>query len=451
MFDRLAVICAHSSPLAPLGGKVTGGMNVYVRETTRQLARLGVGVDIFTAATPETDREIVPLAPGARLIHVEAGLHRETAADKMLIWRHAPELTQGIERFARENALEYDLIHAHYWISGWIGAQLHRLWKAPLVIMFHTLAALKNQVAHQHEHREPRLRRRQERSIISCADALVAASHHEKEMLAQEGGIGGGNIRVLPCGVDLDLFHPNGSNGTGAAAARDANRDGMVSVPPGKQLILYVGRLEPVKGLDELLGAMALLERRAPGRYHLAVVGGELRSEIRQANPYLQSLLKLCRELHLEDQVSFLGPVKHESLPVYYRRARVLAMPSRYESFGLVALEALACGLPVVASAVGGLRDFLRHGENSLLVEERSPEAFATLLERLLTDDTLHRRLAAGGLATASTLGWGLVAERLLDLYRGLVNSRYCDYEPCRLPWCPPHISPERCPIPSMG
>ncbi|MBI2760369.1 MAG: glycosyltransferase [Chloroflexi bacterium] len=396
---RIAVIAAHTSPLARLGGDKAGGLNVYVRQTAEELAGLGYPVDIFTR-DDGTQPDVVTIAPDVRVIHLEAG-PREPL-DKDAMWEYLPAFLHSLRSFKERHGLRYQTIHSHYWMSGWAGSYLQRLWDVPHVTMFHTLGEAKNR-AREAEH-EPPHRIQTERRVIATADAVVAASEHERGLLERLYDADPDRIEVIPCGVDVGTFRPLDR---GVCRGRLGLDDGPV--------LLFVGRLEPLKGVDLLVQTLPLL----PLETTLLIAGGDER-----AAEYVTELQTLARRLGVADQIRFAGSVQPDELPVYYSAADVCAVPSFYESFGLVALESMACGTPVVASRVGGLPATVRDGENGYLIPWRTPESFAEKIGDLLSDPCLHARMSRAARATAERFRWSRVAGELDMLYARLWEAR---------------------------
>jgi D-inositol-3-phosphate glycosyltransferase len=397
---RIAVISAHTSPLARLGGHKAGGMNVYVRETAIELARLGHTVDVFTR-DDGSHPEIVELAPGARVVHLSAG--PRDAVDKDGVWQHLPAFLHSLRCFKERQGLQYDLVHSHYWLSGWVGSYLQRLWDVPHVTMFHTLGAVKNR-ARDAEH-EPQHRIDAERRVVATADAVVAASAHEVDQIAELYGGDPARTAVIPCGVNLDLFGP-----LDRVKARQAL--GLNGAP----VVLFVGRLEPLKGPDLLIDMLPHLD---DGQTTLVIAGGDA-----QAADYKRDLRRRARELGVASRVRFVGAVQQDELPLYYSAADVCAIPSYYESFGLVALESMACGTPVVASKVGGLPGTVHDKVNGYLVPERTPQAFAERVGAVLADSARRRWMREAALATVERFRWSSVAAELDKLYDRLWATR---------------------------
>ena len=397
---RVAMLSVHTCPLAALGGKETGGMNVYVRETARELARMGVHVDVFTRSQNPGIPRVVELGGGARVVHLPAGA--EAPMPREAVHAHLDEFVAGVERFAQSGGLEYNLIHAHYWLSGVAGLALREAWGAPLVQMFHTLGRLKNSVAQSPAEVEPDLRIAEEARIIAGADRIVAANVVERAHLVWYYGARQDRVAVIPCGVDTELFQP-----MPRAAAKD-----LLELPSGP-LLVYVGRLQPIKGLETLLEAMTLVAPAA----RLMIIGGDADEP---ENGHAAHLRERVGALGLGERVRFLGAQPQRRLRLFYAAADATVMPSYYESFGMVALEAMACGSPVVASRVGGLTTTVQDRVTGLLVPEGDPSTLAAALDTLLGDRALQERLAAQSQRWAAEHRWPCVAEAVCRLYSEL-------------------------------
>jgi D-inositol-3-phosphate glycosyltransferase len=399
---RLAMLSVHTCPLAAPGGKETGGMNVYVRELSRELGRMGVEVDVYTRSQNPAIPRVVALGERAHVIHLTAGpespMPRERLAD------HLDEFVEGVEewRIARG---DYDLIYAHYWLSGEAGLALRARWGVPVLQMFHTLARLKNSVARSPGEIEPLRRIETETRLVRAVDRIVAANLVERDHLVRHYGAEPARIAAIPCGVDTGLFRP----GDGAAARRGLGLD-------DRPLVLYVGRIEPIKGLDILFDAVASL-RAGELPVELLVIGGDTDESRAGHEAYLR---RLIRERALGASVRFLGPQPQDVLREYYVAADVTVLPSYYESFGMVALEAMACGSPVVGSRVGGLTTTVRDGVTGYLVPEGDATALAQRLADLLTDPDARERLGREGARWAAQHRWPCVAEAICREFAAL-------------------------------
>lgn len=403
---RVAILSYHTCPVAPLGGPETGGLNVYVREMTRELAERGHQVDIFTRRAgdvPELEPPVVDGHPHARLVHIPAG--PPEYVEKSELPRYLDEFEQGVVSFAEREGISYDVVHSHYWLSGVVGARLKDRWGIPHVTMFHTLGEVKSRS--RISEWEPDERIDAEMRIVEQADCVIAAGPDERELLIRLYDAPPERIAVVPCGVNLDLFQP---------VAQDAAR-AQLGIPQDERILLFVGRVEPLKGIDILLGAAQQLEQDSDAR--VLVVGGDGSSEEGE----IAHLRRLARRLGIDERVTFLGAVEHERLPYYYSAADVCVVPSFYESFGLVALEAMACGTPVVASRVGGLAGTVRDGETGYLIPWRCPEPFAERIELLLGNEELRSAFGSAARESVERYRWSNVAEAVLDIYGELTNG----------------------------
>ena len=402
---RVAILSVHTCPLAVLGGKETGGMNVYVRELARELGRMGVRADVFTRSQNPAIPRVVTITEGVRVVHLTAG--PEAPMPRERIRDHLDEFVDGVEAFRIAGGFDYDLIHAHYWLSGAVGLVLRDRWSVPLVQMFHTLGHLKNGVARASADREPAVRIEEEARILGAVDRIVAATTVERTHLVKHYGADPARIAVIPCGVDTNLVLP----GDQAAARAALGLDDQLQ-------LLYVGRLAPIKGLETLLDAMARL-RAAGTRVHLSIVGGDADEPL---NGHEGELRARLARLDLRSAVTFVGAQPQERLRAWYVAADATVLPSHYESFGMVAMEAMACGIPVVASRVGGLQTTVRDGVTGLLVPDHDPAALAGALDRLLGDPDLRFRLGREGVQWAARHRWPCIAEAVCREYAALVE-----------------------------
>ncbi|GIW01232.1 MAG: glycosyl transferase family 1 [Roseiflexus sp.] len=413
---RIAMLSVHSSPLARLGGKEAGGMNVYVRELSREFGRRGISVDIFTRAQERTAPAIVPIDQGVRLIHVRAG--PSAPYDKNRLLDYLPEFIGRVRCFADSEDLHYDVIHSHYWVSGEAALALRRSWGAPVVHMFHTLGAMKNQVARGSEERETRQRVAVEGGILREADMIIAATPLDRAQMVWHYNADAEKIRVVPAGVDLRRFRPRDL--VEARAALDLP-------PPPHRVVLLVARIEPLKGIDALIEAGALVLQRHPawrGALTTLIVGGGGEEERAQWNAEQRRLDALRQRLDIADVVHFAGAQPQDRLPLYYAAADVVTMPSHYESFGMAALEALACGRPVIATNAGGPAFIVEDGVSGLLTPPADPVTLARHLERLLRDDAGRAAMGAAARERALRFGWEHVACDILSVYRDLLRQR---------------------------
>jgi len=405
---RIGLISVHTCPLAALGGKETGGMNVYVREVARHLGRLGLAVDVFTRSQTPGVPEVVPLGPGARVVHIEAGPQRPMPTVEIVAELAA--FIDGVEAFQRRTPGGYALLHGHYWLSGLVAVELARRWgRTPVVQMFHTLGVVKNALADDPGEWVPQARLDAEATVAGRADRIVAATSLERAELAWYCGAADDRVRTIPCGVDVDLFSPGSSAAARARLGLDA-----------EWVLLFVGRPAPVKGLEVLLQALARLKADGLARadVRLVIVGGD-RDEGRDDER--TRLRALADTLGVGAWVDFQGPKLQSALPDYYRAADLCLVPSHHETFGMAALEAMACGATVVASRVGGLATTIQSGITGVLVPPRDDVALAAAIASLLADAPRRRSLGRHATRWAQGYAWPSVARALVEVYDELV------------------------------
>ena len=406
---RIAMISMHTCPLACpqalLGGRETGGMNVYVRELSQELGRRGKSVDIFTRFQDTETNQIQYLGDDVRVIHLPAG--PLAPYDKNKLVGHVDEFTCGIEAFALQERNHYDLVHGHYWLSGLVGHSLQAKWGVPFVQMFHTLGHLKNSVAKDVSDREVDIRIDAEGQVMRWANSLIAATPLEKAQMAWYYGADASKIAEVPAGVDTGLFHPRDR-------AQVRHELGLPDLDT--PILLFVGRIERLKGIDTLLESVAVVSRTCTGRnLKVLIVGGGDQTE--DENAELRRVVELHRELNLEDQVEFVGSKPQELLPLYYAAADITVMPSHYESFGLVAVESMASGTPVIASNVGGLSYTVKDGETGFLVPEENHFALAEQVHALLKNPDLRSTMGEKATRHAQQYSWRNIASEIVDIY----------------------------------
>ena len=396
----MAVISLHTSPLAQPGSGDSGGMNVYVRETASSLAQAGVECTTYTRA----DRAGLPaevfVEPGHRVVYIEAGPHhlpKEALADIL------DEFTDGVLEHLEANG-GTDVVHANYWLSGVVAHRLKHILDVPFVSTFHTLARIKAEGGDP----EPAWRDRAEAEIVTCADAICVSCAEEERQFRRLYGDPQGRIEIVAPGVEHAFFAPGEQAGARAA----------LELPVDRPVLLFVGRIQPLKGPDVAIRALAALGR--PDAL-LLVVGGSSGAD---GDGETARAHELVDDLGVQDQVRFVPPQPHHILSTYYRAADVVLVPSRSESFGLVALEAAACGVPVVASAVGGLLSLVDDGETGFLVHGRAPEEFAKAIARVLDERALASSMSLASAARAKRYTWSFAAARLRRLYADLRVDR---------------------------
>jgi len=406
---RVAMLSVHACPLAKLGGRDSGGMNVYVRELARDLGARGIEVDVFTRWRERYDPRIQQLGPNARVIHVESGPIGYWP--KMAVYEHLDQFGEKLLEHVAAEGKRYDLVHAHYWLSAKVARTLAEHWRVPRIQMFHTLGLVKREVLDEDIDGESDVRVAIEREAVRESAAIVAASTIELAELRQLYRADPSRVAVIPCGVDPEVFKP-----VRQADAREAlGRDQC------ERLVLFVGRIEQIKGIDVLLRALGLLFQRHPDLRSdvcLLVVGGAL--DPGDDAPETEKILELRRLVHehrMEANVAFVGSRDQEQLALYYAAADVCAVPSLTESFGLVALEAMACGTPVVGTRVGGLQTLIEDGESGLLVPAGDDTALAEAIHAVLTDHRLRTHLSHGARERAERFTWSRVGQRMTELY----------------------------------
>lgn len=406
---RVAVVAYHSSPLEEPGSGDAGGMTVYVRALSEALARRRVWTDVFTRATSETPL-VTDVFPGVRVISIEAG--PRTHIDKELVGSHLAEFVAATRAFSTAHRARYDVLHSHYWQSGLAAQELRRLWGVPWVHSHHTLGRVKNARLAPGDSAEPESRLSGEASVVSSADMLIASTEEDWHQLSCLYGAPHDRIRLIYPGVDHTSFRPGN---------RMASREAL-GIRKKDAVILYAGRIQPLKGIDLALRAVEELVPALDRPVAFLVVGG---ASGRVGDEELARLRDLSLELGLRDNVRFLGPKPHSSLPDYYRAADVAVVCSHSESFGLAALEAHACGTPVVATRVGGVAHVVRDGETGFVIGTRDPSEIAARLKTLLADDELRSRMGEAAAARANAFSWDRTAREFLDLYECLITADF--------------------------
>lgn len=403
------MLSVHACPLAKLGGRDSGGMNVYVRELARELGRRGIEVDVFTRWREKDDPRIQSLGENARAVHIPSGPMGYWP--KMDVYEHLDEFTQKVAEHVAREGRTYDLIHSHYWLSAEVARTLAPLWRVPRVQMFHTLGLVKREVMDEDIDGESDVRIAIEREAVRDSAAVTAASEIEVGELLDLYGADRAKLEIIPCGVDPNVFRPMRQMDAREALGRDQC----------ERIVLFVGRIEQIKGIDVLLRALGLLFFRHPEFRNdlcLLVVGGAL--DPGDDSPETEKVTELRRLVHqhrMEANVSFVGSLDQQRLALFYAAADVCAVPSLTESFGLVALEAMACGTPVVGTRVGGLQTLIEHGESGLLVPAGDYQALAESIAQVLSDPRLRMHLAHGARDRAEHYTWRNVGDKVEALY----------------------------------
>jgi D-inositol-3-phosphate glycosyltransferase len=404
---RLAVLSMHTSPLAQPGTGDGGGMNVYVRELTSALARAGVECDVFTRAWSDELPPTATVEPGFRVHHVPAGPPEPVAKEELPTY--VDEFADGVGKLVESlgASLPFDALHANYWLSGVAGHAVKHRFSLPLVSTFHTLDRVKAEASPEEVEHDAFVRRAEvEAEVIHCSDTVLASCSVEAEQITHLYHADATRIRIVAPGVDHAFFGP----GYRPRARR------AIGAPDAGPLLLFVGRIQPLKGVEVAVRTLDAL-RSDHADAHLVVVGGP-------SGPHgeaeLARLHGLVDALGLVDAVTFVPPQPHELLSTFYRAADVCLVPSRSESFGLVALEAAACGTPVVASEVGGLQTLIDHGRTGYLVEDPTPEAFAAWVRQIIAEPLLAERLGSHAVIRARRYTWARAAVLLREIYEEL-------------------------------
>lgn len=408
---RLALLSVHTSPLAPLGGKKTGGMNVYVRELAQEFGRRGIDVDIFTRRSSPDEPDIDhSLGEHVRVIYIHAGPASWLPPEET--FPHLSQFTARLIAFATLQSVRYDFIYSHYWLSGWVAQKLKEAWGIPFAHMYHTLGQMKQRIQ-ANQLILPDERITVEQQITHWADRIIAATPAEQAQLLWLYRARRKTIEIVPPGVNIRRFTP--------VAEDEARR--LLGISPDCKVLLFVGRIEPLKGVDTILMALRLICDRSPDlacEICLTIIGG---NPVDESDHEMQRLRQLVDELNLGLQVSFAGAKNQEQLPLYYAAANALLMPSDYESFGMVALEAMAMGTPVIASEVGGLAFLVRDDETGYLVPVRDPVILAGRIEDMLSDVQKSRQMGLRASHLALSYSWERIGDRLLQLFQDLLGS----------------------------
>ena len=393
------MLSIHSCPLGKVGGENTGGMSVYIRELAHELGRRGHLVDVYTRIHEAAHDEIAEIGKNVRLIHLKAG---EKEIEKLAIYYYLDDFAHNLENFRKQNGPRYDLIHSHYWLSGLTGKRLQQWWGIPHVMGFHTLGAVKNAIGIGAG--EPDLRINAEKELVRNCHRIIASTLKGKKDLIDYYDASPETISVIPCGVNLDLFRPIGRETARCYLGLKEER-----------IILFVGRIIPLKGIDNLLKAMSYLERKEGIK--LVVIGGD-----EHCQTEVERLKDLSRSLKIQESVIFLGLVKQEILPFFYSAANLCVVPSYYESFGLVILESLACGTPVVATKVGGAESVIRHGETGYVIRNNDSCHLADKIALFLS--TSNGDTDVGTVrASVVNYSWSNITEAILAEYRSVLRD----------------------------
>lgn len=395
---RIALLSVHGDPKLQAGGKDAGGMNIYIREVVEKLINSNVEVDVFTR-DHNRKNEIEGHFTNVNVNYIKAG---ESYIDKVGIFDHIDQFVEGVNEFKKLKNIKYDLIFAHYWLSGVASLKLKKIWNIPVITTFHTMQEIK-QEAFPFNIDDPQ-RETQEKLVSQESDALVVWSKHEKNFIASNYKVDPKKIYIIPPGVDLELFKP--------IDQKEAREE--INIQNDLKVILFVGRLERLKGLDTLLEALSMIDQE---KINLLVVGGLYNiSEVTR-------LKKLCNEFNLLEKVHFIGSINRTDLKYYYNSSDICVLPSYYESFGLSALEAAACGVPVVASKKGGLSSIVIDKKTGYLLQWRCPGPFVEKLEILLQSKDLRKSMGKNARQHAEKLNWDESINSLKHLFNKLTSN----------------------------
>ena len=406
---RIAVISMHTSPTAPLGQSANGGLNVYVREICSAFSDRGIATDVYTRRQSSDDPDTEQLAPLSRVIYLPAG----RGLDKYSLYREIPDFAARIVEYAADHDLTYDLVYSHYWLSGEVACLLRPQLAPAWAHIAHTLGLVKNRRLAVGARPEPELRIQVETELARQADLMITSTADESQDLIELYGADPARVFVVAPGVDLATFRP--------IDRQEARRKIGVG---GGPLLLFVGRLERLKGVDIAIHALAELRRRGHDDVRLLVLGEDSREGDESEKVRLRQVVEAES---LGDRVDFLGSVAHHELPYFYAAADACVMPSYSESFGLVGLEAQACGCPVVGSGVSGIRSVVRDGVTGFLVDGDDPADYADRIGRLLDDSDLERQMGRRGQLLAQRFSWSRTADRLIELFSHVAASQALD------------------------
>ncbi|MCH7668435.1 MAG: glycosyltransferase [Acidobacteria bacterium] len=407
MISRIAVLSMHTSPRLQPGVGNAGGMNVYVDELAVEMARRGIHVVVFTRRFETGTEQIVTVSPRYTVVRIDAGPPSEIPMTDMA--NYADEFADGVLRWITESGLTFDIIHSHYWLSGRAGVKLKHALGIPLANSFHTLGRVKDVNRRADEPASPSIRMEIELDTIAQSNCVIAATPYEFDDLLDHYCADPGRLCISPPGIDHSLFRPGDKE-----TAREQLGWGA------EHVLLCVGRIQSLKGFDIAVKTTADLLGRGLGAFRLVIVGGPSGPT---GNDELTMLRTLAADLGIAHNVDFIDAKPHRTLPMFYRGAELLLMPSRSESFGLVAAEAQACALPVVAAAVGGLSYVVEDGESGVLIDGHDPSSFAAAIDKLLSSPEHHAAMREGAVAHAEQFSWDRTVERLLELYDGISAS----------------------------
>ncbi len=400
MFKKIAVLAIHACPLNNTGDKHAGGMNIYIKSLYKELSNYQCSIDIFTKSHELHSAGIIQISPFLRVIHV-SGIPENI--EKNTSFEYLSNIEKSIEDFVSNHDITYDIMHSHYWLSGSAGLSLSKKWKIPHVATFHTLAQ-KKIIARVGEH-ETAERLMVESIIADQSDSIIISTQDEADAIKNIYNISSNKINVIPGGVDLSLFKP-----------KDKFKSKKQLSLTGEKVILAVARLEPLKGLDILISAIYKLENHSG--ITLLIAGDYLNNKIE-----FERLQTIISTLNLTENVKFLGNIAHDKMPLYMSAADILVMPSYYESFGLAALEAMACGTPVITSRNSGAKTFITQGTSGYLIPWNCPDPYSERLDILLKNPILRATMGHQATIQANKMSWDTAAAKINLVYNTLIKS----------------------------
>jgi D-inositol-3-phosphate glycosyltransferase len=410
MMKRIAFISEHASPLALLGGKDSGGQNVYVAEVARELVRKGYNVDVFTRKDDHRQRETEEMEAGIRVVHIKAGPDRFIEKEQLL--GYMPAFADNMHSYIIRHKMQYEIIHAHFFMSAMVASIIKHRLSIPYVVTFHALGLVR-QVHQKDQDRFPKERFDIERFIVKDADRIIAECPQDKADLINLYQADPGKISVIPCGYSIRELHP-----VDKGFARS-----MLGLPLDARIVMHVGRMVARKGVDNIIHSFGLLKDKMRN-LHLVIVGGESDEPDPLITPEIGRLKKIAEEYQIQDIVHFVGRKSRKMLKYYYSAADVFITTPWYEPFGITPLEAMACGIPVIGSEVGGIKFSVKHGSTGLLVPPRDPNALASNICNLLSDEALRTRMCKNAIRRVNRhFTWTKVAADLIPVYQKIVHA----------------------------
>jgi D-inositol-3-phosphate glycosyltransferase len=404
-YKNIAILSYHTCPLSDGEGGEIGGMNIYVLELCKQLARKGYKIDIFTRSQNKDSKKIVEVTSGLRIIHLIAG--KEEVIEKKKLIKHIFEFTTNIFDFIEKNKINYNLIYAHYYLSGIAGLKVKERYKIPLFITFHTLALMKNLVARDNSEKEDLRRIESELLLVKKADKIISTSVQDGKYLETLYNCSGDKIFIITPGINLKIFYPQNK----------IKAKKIIGASENHKLILFVGRIEPLKAIDVLLYAMKILSKdKININLCLWILGGDTNIKSTKWSKELKRLDKLRQLLDISTEVTFIGKKHQDELPNYYNASEIVVLPSHYESFGIVALEAMSCCVPVITTDTAGIASLFADEDSPLITSANNPLMLAQKMKHLLTNKCEYQRISREVFKKAAELSWENIAEEFIKV-----------------------------------